>query len=276
MKPIKLDFHTHSEFSNDSTAPMEHMVLEAINRGITDYAFTDHIDYDYDEGAEISDWDFDIKQYFKTIDNLQLKYSERIKLYKGIEFGVQPHLSQRMEKLVDEHAFDFVIASQHTVDGTDLYNKKYFEKRCDAESIRHYYEMYDQCAKMTNHYSVLGHLDLYVRYKKELVNFDITNYFDILESTFKHLAYREKGLEINAGGYKYGLGINNPTWEILNFFKENGGEVITLGSDAHTTEYIGYMHRENLEKLDSMGFKYICTFKEMKAIYHSIKACLSK
>ena len=45
-----------------------------------------------------------------------------------------------------------------------------------------------------------------------------------------------KGIELNTGGFKYGLGHPNPCEDIIKRYKELGGEIITLGSDAHKCE----------------------------------------
>ncbi|MBS7526055.1 histidinol-phosphatase HisJ family protein [Fusibacter paucivorans] len=270
MQKKKIDFHVHSDFSSDSETPLENMVMTAVESGITDLAITDHVDYDYDLTADITSWEIDEAAYDEAIQQFKEQYRGTLNLYKGIEFGVQPHLAERMETFISRGNFDFVIASQHTVDGIDLYNGAYFNQYSALESIRHYYEMYDQCAKMTNAYSVLGHLDLYLRYKKDLKTVSVIQFMDIIDSIFDHIIYQGKGIEVNAGGHKYKLGDNNPTIDILRRYREKGGEVITLGSDAHTPNYLGLMHDENIALLDGLGFKYICSFEKMKPVFHSL------
>jgi histidinol-phosphatase (PHP family) len=266
-----MDFHVHSDFSSDSETPLETMVTAAIASGITDLAITDHVDYDYDLTADITSWEIDEAAYDNAIETFSTQYGASIKLYKGIEFGVQPHLTERMEAFIGRNAFDFVIASQHTVDGIDLYNGAYFNQYTDTESIRHYYEMYDKCARMTDAYSVLGHLDLYLRYKKDLTALGVHPFMDIIDAIFDHIIYQGKGIEINAGGHKYKLGDNNPSKTILKRYREKGGEIVTLGSDAHTPNYLGLMHDANIALLEEVGFKYVCTFEKMKPVFHSLK-----
>jgi len=179
-----------------------------------------------------------------------------------------------MDAFLKRNNLDFVIASQHTVDSIDLYNGSYFEPYTDLEAIRHYYEMYDACARMSDAYSVLGHLDLYMRYKKSLRTIEVSQVIDQIDSIFDYIIPNGKGIEVNAGGHKYKLGDNNPSIDILKRYREKGGEIITLGSDAHTTNYVGLMHDENVKLLDALGYKYICTFENMKPIFHSIKEML--
>ena len=43
---FKADYHVHTAFSCDSEVPMEEMIKTGINKGLTEIAFTDHVDFD--------------------------------------------------------------------------------------------------------------------------------------------------------------------------------------------------------------------------------------
>ncbi|MFR7444404.1 MAG: hypothetical protein ACLUUO_14110 [Sellimonas intestinalis] len=43
----------------------------------------------------------------------------------------------------------------------------------------------------------------------------------------------QEGIEMNMAGFKYGLGFCHPYPEIIRRYRELGGEIITVGSDAH-------------------------------------------
>ncbi len=63
---------------------------------------------------------------------------------------------------------------------------------------------------------------------------------------------------------KYGLEYFHPKTEILSLYRDLGGEIITIGSDAHSPEFIGYKYKEAEKSLCKLGFKYIYIFKERK------------
>ena len=48
------DYHIHTEFSDDSREPMEKQIEKAIELGLQEICFTDHVDYgikkDWEEG----------------------------------------------------------------------------------------------------------------------------------------------------------------------------------------------------------------------------------
>ena len=41
------DFHLHSDFSEDSTSPMEDMIKEGIKQNLKGMCFTEHTDLDF-------------------------------------------------------------------------------------------------------------------------------------------------------------------------------------------------------------------------------------
>lgn len=57
----------------------------------------------------------------------------------------------------------------------------------------------------------------------------------------------------------------NPAPSILKRYREMGGELITVGSDAHTQEYMGYGFEQARELLKSCGFRYYTVFHHRKA-----------
>lgn len=269
-RPIKMDFHVHTNYSPDSTAKMESMIEAAIKNNITDLAITDHVDLDADLEGTALDWNFDRNQFEREILRYKDLYRHKINLYQGLELGIQPHLASENTKIVRENTYDFVIASIHSVERRDLYNKKFFNAHSDRNSVSIYYKEMLESIRAFDDYSVLGHMDLYLRYKPELSKVAETEYLEIVDEIFKHLIYNGKGLEINAGGYRYGLGHNNPHERLLKRYRELKGEILTIGSDAHTPERVGTMAQENIELMRNIGFKYICTFEQMKPIFHKI------
>jgi histidinol-phosphatase (PHP family) len=270
MQKIKMDFHVHSDFSPDSPSPMIDMIKKAMEVGITDLAFTEHVDLDYDVTDPGHDWNFDQDTYFDAIRQYQNDYHEKIRLYAGVEIGMQPHLGIKNQSIVDARPFDFVIGSLHSVDGSDLYKRVYFDRHPSDRAVEHYYEQYLECISDFEGYDVLGHLDLYIRYEAKTKTVAMKSYFDVLEALLRKVIESGKGIELNAGGFRYGLGQNNPGMDIMKLYKTLGGEVLTLGSDAHTPDQLGVEYDRNIERMKSLGFKYICTFKDRKPTFHKI------
>ena len=110
----------------------------------------------------------------------------------------------------------------------------FYEGKTKEQVYRRYLEEIYTIIRSFNDFDVLGHLGYIRRY----VPYDIKampfkNYDDIIEAILKWLIEHGKGIEINLSGYTYRLGSAIPEADIVKRYKELGGEIITLGSDAH-------------------------------------------
>jgi histidinol-phosphatase (PHP family) len=94
---------------------------------------------------------------------------------------------------------------------------------------------------------------------------DYTESMFIIEEILKELIAKGKGLEINTSSYRYGLqGRTHPTKEILQMYKDLGGEVLTIGSDAHRPSDLLFHFEEGVAFAENHGFKYFSTFENRK------------
>ena len=121
------DYHVHSNFSPDSKTSMTKMIETGINLGLKEICFTDHMDYDVNQTDKFV---LNYKDYLYTLELMQNKYKDKIKIKKGIELGLQPHLIDRYSNEMKNNQFDFIICSQHAIDKNDLYYDEYFNGYC--------------------------------------------------------------------------------------------------------------------------------------------------
>lgn len=261
------DFHMHSDFSADCSTPMEEMIEGAIQKGLKKICFTEHIDYEYPDPDFI--FEFDMQAYSDRIQELQQKYKGKIEIYKGIELGLQPHLVKRYNQLMEKEKFDFAICSIHTVDRKGLHSGDLFQAYSIEESYEKYYGELLASIKEFHHFQVLGHLDLVKRYT--LHNQPKNLFHDLIEEIFQVIIPQGKGIELNTSGERDGLPSGMPSADILKLYREKGGEIITIGSDAHSPEHIGFHFQKSLQVLDSLGYRYITTFAEGEPTFHSIR-----
>ena len=87
---------------------------------------------------------------------------------------------------------------------------------------------------------------------------------EIIDEILKKIISRNKGIELNTGGTYKGMINTNPHPDIVRRYRELGGEVITVGSDAHTADKIGYGFDAAREILIDAGFSYYAVFKDRK------------
>ena len=168
------DYHVHTEFSDDSTYPMEDVVKDAVRLGFDEICFTDHVDYgvkvDWDSKEEVTYRDgeplanVDYPKYVEQVRNLQEAYQGKISLKLGMEFGVQMHTIPQFEALFSRYPFDFILLSVHQVEDKEFWTQDFQRGRTQKEYNERYYEEMLNLVNHYHNYSVLGHLDLIVRY----------------------------------------------------------------------------------------------------------------
>lgn len=257
-----IDLHLHSHFSFDSNTNPEENVKSAIKNKIKIIAFTDHLDNFCQNDRDIS---FDLDEYFSTIYKLREKYKNQIKILAGIEIGLAYENANKIDKFIDENPFDFVIGSIHAVEFKDVWlNRKNIEKNPEYY-YRKYYEYMLECVKSCKNFSVLGHIDYIDRYLEDKsVIPDFSFYEDLIEEILKELIKTNRALEYNAAGFRNNLSYANPKDEILEKYKNLGGETITLGSDSHFSDTISYKINDGIKHLKDLGFDHISYFENKK------------
>ena len=60
-----------------------------------------------------------------------------------------------------------------------------------------------------------------------------------------------------------------PSVDFLRRFKELGGQIITVGSDAHTTQKVGAYMNDAISLAKEI-FCYVCTYQNRKPIFHKL------
>lgn len=256
------DFHLHTSFSGDSDAAAEVQIRQAIALGMKELCITDHHDYDV-----VSDIDFtlNLDAYLPCMTRLQQEYASQIRVNIGIELGLQSHLKDYLEQLAAAYPFDFVIGSCHFIDGIDPYFPIYFQGRTEREAYQRFFEVSLQRIQTIDCFDSFGHLDYVVRYgPNQNREFSYASYRECIDPILKTLVEKGKGLECNTGGFKYQLGHPNPCEEILTRYRELGGEILTIGSDAHAPEHIGFAFDRLKDLLLSCGFRYYAVFHNRK------------
>lgn len=258
------DYHMHCNFSEDSKTPMEDMINRSIELGLKEICFTDHVDYSVIVNNKEVDYNVNFKDYFKKIDYYKEKYTDKIKIKKGIEMGLQNHVLDKCADDVINNEFDFVIGSIHTINKSELIQRHFYEGKSQMEAYRQYYEILYSMISKYKHYSVLGHLDIVKRYGDLNNIVDDRVFADEIDEILKLAIQDGKGIEINTSSFRYRLPDLTPSSYILKRYKELGGEIITTGSDSHNTNQVAHKFDYIYECLRQMGYKYICTFDKMK------------
>ena len=246
---------------------MENQIKAAISKGIRTLCFTEHMDYDYpSDPAKEKDgrpeFFLDTDDYRKGFEKLRELYADKIELLFGVELGLQPYIVDWNTNYVNQYDFDFIIGSAHTIDHMDPYYPSFYEGRAEREAYSRYFLQACENIMKFDDFDAFGHLDYVVRYgPNKNKEYSYREYSDLIDPILKILVDKGIALEINTGGYRKGLGGPNPGADVVKRYRELGGELVTIGSDAHTAVTLAADFQAAEQLLLQCGFKYHAVYR---------------
>lgn len=257
------DFHMHTHVSFDGQDTALNMARAAVNVGLKEICFTDHMDYDPLDPKNILH--FELEDYNKEYDSLEVP---GLTIRRGFEFGMLPDNRLQFQKDIGRRNWDFVIGSVHFMDGLDVYFEEYWLDKTPYQAIFHGFEETLTCVRNHDDFDVLGHLTYLGKCsanpEKKPILYEA--YREVIDEILKVLVEKGKGIECNTSGLD-ACGEYLPGIEFLRRFKELGGEIVTVGSDAHHANRVGQHCREAIQMVQEI-FGYVCTFEGRKPQFH--------
>ena len=270
---ITADQHLHSHFSGDSTESMEAIIENAIGKGLTHICFTEHMDMGYPATVDTPEGTFllNADSYVYDLLRMRSRYEDKIHILLGVELGLSLEYRKDLTVFARTHEYDFIIGSTHIVNGRDPYYPDFYEGRTDEEAYREYFQAELANLKSFDCYDVCGHLDYCVRYgRKKDRDYCYDKYKDIFDPMLSVLIEKGKGLEVNTGSLKRGMKDVSPMKEILIHYRKMGGDIVTIGSDAHTAEDVAFSFDYAAELLKDCGYSYYCIFENRLPEYRRL------
>lgn len=267
---ILCDVHTHSNNSFDAENSVEEMCNSAISKGFFAIAITDHceapfIRFGYNK--EFGDFSKKIPLSYSQTSIAKKKFEQKLKVLCGIELGEPMHDFECTKKALSFGDFDFILASVHNLkDREDFYYTDF--KSCNiSEILKLYFNELAETASFAD-FDSLAHLTYPLRYIFEKTGEypDLSPYQSVIDDIYKILISRNKALEINTSGLFKPIGRTLPDEIQIKRYKELGGKLITLGSDAHTADALGNGIGEGIRLAHRCGFESYVIFEKRKPI----------
>ena len=258
------DYHMHSRVSFDGHDTGLALAQAALDRGLKEICFTDHLDYD--PLGKMGKLDFDTDAYNAEYDHLELP---GLKIRRGMEFGMDIHNVSQFKEDLQRHPFDFVLGSIHFVDDLDVYFEDFWHDKTVFQAERRCLEATLDCVQLHDDFDVLAHLTYISKTKCHPAPRPLpyAEHREIIDEILRVLAAKGKGLELNTSGMDR-CGGYLPTIDIFRRFRELGGQIVTVGSDAHTASRVGQYTFEACALLQEI-FGHVCTFQNREPIFHT-------
>lgn len=258
------DSHVHSSLSFDGSYSIDEFMK---SKGSLDgIVFTEH--YDILDGIDPKDDNakpFDVNEYLNTMTSAKEKYGDTLRC--GVEIGLRPDTPKKVIEASEFFDYDFIIGSSHIVWGVNVsHDNSFCKPLTKSEAYSKYLEeVYENIKLYSKHFDVYGHLDYIARYggySDKVMHYD--EFSDLIDKLLNLLIENGCGIEVNTAGYRQGFESPHPDFSILKRYFELGGEIVTIGSDAHTPDALGFGFDRALVALKEAGCTKICTFKNRK------------
>ncbi|MCA9858858.1 MAG: histidinol-phosphatase HisJ family protein [Thermomicrobiales bacterium] len=254
------DYHVHTEFSCDCATPMARSCVAAIDAGITEIAFTDHVDHQpTDPGFGY----YRTEDYFRSLDDARREFGNRLTILAGAEVDFHTDTFDAVERFIDANAarYDFIIGSVHyAANGAMIYPPLYDDRSLDDVFDPYLDEI--EAAVRTGWFSTIGHIDIPKRYlPKSKRTYEPADLWERLQPVFRAMVESNVGFEINTSGIRQAPKSSMPGPAIVRWYADAGGTRITTGTDSHTERTIGAGVPLTLEMLRLCGIPNVMSFR---------------
>lgn len=258
MKINLFDSHLHSDNSPDAVHSVAYLCEHAAQHRIMGFAVTDHFECQLEADTQLQS----MRQQSFEIERARGSFGDLVKISKGIELG-QPHRHVEVAaQALAASDYDFVLGSVHMLeDGTDFYCVDYSDPDIVvADLLEQYYDNVVRLAEWGG-FDSLAHMRYPERYiwGNQRIPVDIKPFGDHIDRVLRLLIDKGKALEVNTCAMRRGMPLD-PGIEVLRRYRELGGELITIGSDAHQASHMTSGFDDAMDTLLTLGFKYFAFY----------------
>ena len=238
---------------------MSEMCRAALAKGIPEIGFSDHFDLIPEDPCYAF---FKADAWWQDLERCREEYAGALRIKAGIEIGEPHRFPEAVSELINNHAWDFIIGSLHWVGDTLVFDQDYY-LRPQQQAYRDYFQELHQVARL-NTVSILGHMDIVKRYGFDHYGrFDPKPYERELRPLLRSCADSGMALEVNTSTLRRPVKEPSPNTTILRWFREEGGHWVTVGSDAHQPEDVGFELEKAIECVMSVGFETLTGFERL-------------
>jgi histidinol-phosphatase (PHP family) len=257
-----VDYHVHSTFSSDAESTIIEQCRRAVKLGLREIGFVEHVDFEpADEGTGFLDWE----EYSKGIEEARRQFEGLLTVRKGLEMCFQPCLAGAVTSYFEGRTndADYLMGSVHWVEHKRV-NPDLFHGLSEEEAYSIYFNRVLQLVD-SGHFDVLGHLDLVKRHGTRFYGpFRFERYRKQIGEVLALAIEKRVAVEVNTSGFRQDPGEPYPGFQTIKLYRELGGELITVGSDSHSTASLARGIPLALGMLRKVGFRSITIFEKRR------------
>lgn len=270
--------HCHSRYSGDVDkergGTIDDLCRRAVEIGLESLAITDHLEIQQTMGNIFPP--LDNEGILRDITKAKEKYQGTLEVVYGTELAQACHDMAKTQSILSKYKYDFIIGSAHAVRGFPDFSDMEYANVSDA-TLKHTWELYlcelEELVDWGN-IDTLAHITYPYRYFKRHGREGVIKLFEkdkeYFEVILKKIIQKGIALEVNTSGLWQDTGVTFPHNELILFYKELGGKLITVGSDAHYPKDLANGIKAANENLKSLGFEHIVTFRQRQPVFHKL------
>lgn len=266
-RTVLLDYHLHSTCSADGISTIAQYCRLAAQQKFIEIGFCEHADFD---PRDCTYGFFDYVLFRRQIEAQRERYGDSLAIKAAMEVTYQASREEEIRGFLRGKELDYVIGSVHLVEDGQEWAMVSEEGRCERyfaqRSMRKAYQPYFaeiRRAVESDLFDLIAHLDLVKRYGVRYYGpLDLSLFAAEVREILKLAVERGVGLEINTSGLRQAPYETYPGLEILKWYRELGGRILTVGSDAHSVEDLGRGIPEALCLARESGFEAITLFEK--------------
>ena len=265
------DYHVHTTFSVDCNTPIEASCQAAIDHGVTEIAFTDHVDY---QPADPGFGFYRPGEYLGEIERMRSQFGDRLTILAGAEVDYHDDTRDVVERFIAEWGgkYDFVIGSVHYGHAGEIIFPEYFDGKTLDDVFDPYFSQIER-AIQSGWFDTIGHLDIPKRYMPGTHRiYDPTSYRERLTALFEQFIQNDMAFEINTSGIRQRPKTSMPGPAIVRWYMEAGGKRITTGTDSHAAQTVGSGIPRTLEMLQICGIESVLSFRKRDSRFVPIQS----
>jgi histidinol-phosphatase (PHP family) len=256
-----IDCQVHSTRSHDGRATIVEQCERAVELGLDEIGFTEH--KDFDPADPVVNY-FDYDAYVREIEDARQRFDGQLTIRAGVEIDYQSWFEADIAKYLEAHQFDFVIGSVHYVDRQMIMTPEYNAQRDRRRAYEDYFSAVRESVE-SGLFDIVGHLEYANRrgiaawghYQPEL-------YQESLTDLFQEMAARDTVFEINTAGLHQNLGVTYPCADTIMMYAQCGGNLLSIGSDAHHPDQLGHAYVQAARTAIAAGLTEVCTWHERR------------
>ena len=249
------DQHLHTHHSFDSNESLENYLKKTTKQLVT----TEHLDF-YNPYDHFNDNIPDFLTYDNELKRIEETYHRHV--LRGIEVGYVPHQEHQIKEFLADKPYDLLLLSTHQNGKIDFMDPAV--RNIEPKKLIHeYYEQMILSVEAMPHTNILTHFDYGMR-QLDITTDDFQRLAEpLLIELFKKVIDAELAVELNAKSFvKYG---NRHLYEYaIPLYISLGGELFTLGSDAHVAEDYELGFKEMGDLLKENNITQLAIFNNQK------------